>query len=89
MGYGPRVLKSTVKIPTSPWPVDVETLKILIDTHTNFYPLSRRPGGVADRIKDRLTFPTPAFQEAQKRGFYTGDIPQEVQGCRFLQETDR
>ena len=53
MGYGPRVLKFTVKIPTFPWTVDGETLKILIDTHANLYRLSRLPGGVADRIKAR------------------------------------
>ena len=47
-------------------------MEILIDTHANLYPLSHLPGAVVDRIKARLTFPNPAHQEAEKRGFYTG-----------------
>jgi hypothetical protein len=36
-------------------------MRILIDTHTNLYPLSRLPGGgVVDRIKARLTVPRGA-----------------------------
>ena len=62
-------------------------MKILIDTHTNLYPLSRLLGAVADRVKDRLTFANPAYQEAERRGFYTGNIPREIRGWR--QEADR
>ena len=62
-------------------------MRILIDSHANLYPLSRLPGGVVDRIKARLTFPNPAYQEAEKRGFYTGNIPRVIRGWR--QEADR
>ena len=34
-------------------------MRILIDTHTNLYPLSRLPGGVVDRIKDRRRIQAP------------------------------
>ena len=34
-------------------------MRILIDSHTNLYPLSRLPGGVADRIKDRWRIQAP------------------------------
>lgn len=70
-----------------PWTVEGEIMRILIDTHANLYPLSRLPGAVADRVKDRLTFPNPAHQEAEKRGFYTGNIPREIKGYRI--EGDR
>jgi hypothetical protein len=40
------------------------------------------PGAVADRIKARLTFANPAYQEAEKRGFSTWNIPQQIQGYR-------
>ena len=35
---------------------------------------------MATQIKDRLTFPNPAYQEAEKRGFSTWNIPQEIRG---------
>jgi hypothetical protein len=62
-------------------------LKILIGTNTNLYPLSQLSGGVVDQIKARLSFPNPAHQEAEKRGFYTGNIPRVIRGWR--QEADR
>jgi superfamily II DNA or RNA helicase len=80
MDCAPHVLKSSVKIPTFPWTVDGEALKILIDTHANLYPLSRLPDGVADQIKARLIFPNPAYLGAQKRGFSTWNIPQQIKG---------
>jgi hypothetical protein len=57
-------------------------MRILIDTHTNIYPLSWLPGRVADRIKARLAFPNPTYLETQKRGFSTWNIPQEIRGYR-------
>lgn len=51
-----------------------------IDTQARLYPLAHLPAGVLARIKDRLTFPNPAYLEAEKRGFYTGNIPQEIRG---------
>ena len=43
-------------------------------------PLSRIPGPLMAQVKARLTFPNPAFLEAEKREFYTGNIPQEIRG---------
>jgi superfamily II DNA or RNA helicase len=45
------------------------------------------PGAVADRVKARLTFANPAYLEAEKRGYWTGNIPKEIRGWR--QEADR
>lgn len=41
------------------------------------------PGAVADRIKARLTFPNPAHQEAEKRWYWTGDIPHHITGYQL------
>jgi superfamily II DNA or RNA helicase len=38
------------------------------------------PGRVADTIRDRLSFPNPAHEEAEKRGFSTWNIPKEIKG---------
>ncbi|PIU53152.1 MAG: restriction endonuclease subunit R, partial [Deltaproteobacteria bacterium CG07_land_8_20_14_0_80_60_11] len=62
-------------------------MKILIDTHANLYPLSHLPGAVVDRIKARLSFPNPAYLGAQKRGFSTWNIPQQIQGYRVEADT--
>jgi len=42
----------------------------------------RFPDRWLHQIRDRLTFANPAYQEAEKRGFYTGNIPQQIQGYR-------
>jgi hypothetical protein len=55
------------------------TLKIDSQAHLT----GHLPDGVADRIKARLTFPTPAYLEAQKRGFATWNTPQKLS---FLEE---
>jgi hypothetical protein len=53
------------------------TLKIDAQAHL----IGHLPVTVADRIKGRLTFPNPAFLEAEKRGgFYTGNLEQEIVG---------
>ena len=62
-------------------------MEILIDTHANLYPLSHLPGAVVDRIKARLSFPNPAYLGAQKRGFSTWNIPQQIQGYRVEADT--
>jgi hypothetical protein len=61
------------------------TLKV--GSQARLYPASKIPGSVLNRIKARLTFPSPAYREAEKRGFYTGNIPREIRGWR--QEADR
>lgn len=60
---------------------------IKIDSRAHLGLLSEFPAQVGRQIKDRLTFPNPAFQEAEKRGFSTWNIPQEIQG--FQVEGDR
>ena len=62
-------------------------LTVRIDYQAHLGPLSEIPGQVATQIRDRLTFANPAHQEAEKRGFYTGNIPREIRGWR--QEADR
>ncbi len=52
------------------------TLKIDAQAHL----IGHLPVTMADRIKGRLTFPNPAFLEAEKRGFYTGNLEQEIVG---------
>jgi superfamily II DNA or RNA helicase len=49
--------------------------------------LPHLPAGVVGQIQVRLTFPNPAYLEAEKRGFYTGNIPREIKGYRV--EGDR
>lgn len=51
-----------------------------IDNRAHLSPLSEIPGQVATQIKDRLTFANPAYQEAEKRGYWTGNIEQEIVG---------
>lgn len=52
------------------------TLKIDSQAHL----VGHLPVAVADRIKGRLTFSNPAFLKAEKRGFYTGNLEQEIVG---------
>lgn len=59
---------------------------LTIDSQAHLYPASDLPGSVLNRIKDRLTFPNPAHQEAAKRGFSTWNIPQQIQG--YQDESD-
>jgi superfamily II DNA or RNA helicase len=53
-----------------------------VDNQAHLYPASDLPGSVLNRIKARLTFPNPAYLEAQKRGFSTWKILQQIQGYR-------
>lgn len=53
-----------------------------IDRQASLHPLAHLPAGVLARIRERLTFPNPAHAEAEKRGFYTGNIPREIRGWR-------
>jgi superfamily II DNA or RNA helicase len=54
------------------------TLKIDTQTHLNL-PL---PSGLVEQIQDRLTFPNPAYEEAERRGFSTWNIAKEIRGYR-------
>ena len=53
-----------------------------INNFAHLGPLTHLPAGVVGQVKDRLTFPNPAYLEAQKRGFPTWNIPQQIQGYR-------
>lgn len=61
------------------------TLKV--DNQAHLFPENELPGSVLGRIKSRLTFPNPAFLEAEKRGFWTGNLDQEIKG--YQGEGDR
>ncbi len=54
------------------------TLKV--DSWTHLGPVSEIPGPVATQIRSRLTFANPVHQEAERRGFSTWNIPQEIKG---------
>jgi superfamily II DNA or RNA helicase len=58
---------------------------VKINNQAHLFPLAHLSAGVLARIRDRLTFANPAHQEAERRGFYTGNIPREIRGWR---ETD-
>jgi superfamily II DNA or RNA helicase len=49
--------------------------------------LSNLPYGILARIKRRLSFPNPAFLEAEKRGFWTGNMDQEIKGYQVDGDT--
>ena len=57
---------------------------VTINNWTHLYPLRAIPASVLTRIMERLTFPNPAHQEAERLGFYAGHIPREI---RCFQET--
>ena len=60
---------------------------IRIDSRAHLGLLSKFPAQVGRQIKARLTFANPAFQEAEKRGFYSGNIPQEIRGYQVDADT--
>jgi superfamily II DNA or RNA helicase len=62
-------------------------ITLRIDNLAHLGPLSELSGEVATLIRDRLTFANPAHQEAEKRGFYTGNIPRQIRGYQV--EGDR
>ncbi len=55
-------------------------ITLTINNQTCLAPASGLPYSVLAQIKVRLTFDNPAYLEAEKRGFYTGNLPQEIQG---------
>ena len=56
-------------------------LTLLINNFAHLY-LTHLPAGVVGQVKDRLTFANPAHLEAERRGFYTGNIAREIKGYR-------
>lgn len=57
-------------------------MRFLIDNRAHLGPVSRLPGPVLNQLKARLTFPNPAYLEAERQGRYTGHITREVRGYR-------
>ena len=60
---------------------------IKIDNQASLYPTVRLPVPVLRQILARLSFPNPAYQEAQKRGYWTGDLEREIMGYRIKGDT--
>jgi len=52
-------------------------VKVLIDNKLH---MLGADGQVAQAIRGRLTSPNPAFLEAEKRGFWTGNMEREIKG---------
>jgi superfamily II DNA or RNA helicase len=57
-------------------------LQVTIDRRTH---LTQAPARLQARLRERLTFANPAYQEAERLGLYSAHIPPEL--C-FLEETD-
>ena len=60
-------------------------VNLVIDNRACLSPINRVPESVLVAILDRLTFPNPAFEEAERLGFstfnsnYSGTPPMEPQ----------
>jgi len=57
------------------------TLKI--DSQAHLYRLNQIHVHLVSEIKARLSFGNPAYQEAEKRGFSTWNIPQQIHGYQL------
>ncbi len=57
-------------------------ISITITNLLTLAPLNGIPGRLVEQIQDRLTFDNPAYLEAQKRGFSTWTIAQEIKEKR-------
>jgi hypothetical protein len=55
-------------------------LTLTINSRTHLGSVGQIPGAVLKKIRARLTFPNPAFHEAKKRGFWTGNLEREIKG---------
>lgn len=53
-------------------------VKITVDRSLTLFPANMLPTAAAHHLRDRLTFPNPAFLESEKRGFSTWNIPQQI-----------
>ena len=60
---------------------------ITVTNRLKLSPLSQLPASVLSQIQATLTFPNPAYIDAEKRGFSTWNIDQEIKG--YLVEQDR
>ncbi len=58
-------------------------ITLRIDSHARLSPIKELPGAVMNLIINRLTFQNPTYLEAEKRGFWTGNIAREIR-CYFL-----
>ena len=57
-------------------------MQITVSRQTSFS-INDLPRAVLEHVMDRLTFPNPVYQEAEKRGFSTGKISPVIHGYEF------
>jgi superfamily II DNA or RNA helicase len=57
-------------------------LTLTVSNFATLAPVSGLPGDVLAQIKGRLSFANPAYLDAERRGFYTGAMDQEIMGYR-------
>ena len=57
-------------------------IRLTVTNHLAVEPVERIPRSLLEQIRTRLTFPNPAFLEAEKRGFWTGNLEREIKGCQ-------
>ncbi|MFP3869231.1 MAG: hypothetical protein ACLFUU_13945, partial [Desulfobacteraceae bacterium] len=55
-------------------------VKVIIDNELR---VVGADGPVEQAIRERLTFPNPAFFEAEKQGFWTGNMEREIKGYQI------
>ncbi len=58
-------------------------ITVTVTNRLEVRPLDRLPAPVLRQIKARLTFANPAYLEAEKRGFWTGNLEREIKGYRI------
>jgi superfamily II DNA or RNA helicase len=62
-------------------------VKVEINRRLHLRPLNLLSGRVVRHLRDRLTFTNPAFLEAEKRGFWSGNLDREIKGYQVDDNT--
>ena len=62
-------------------------ITVTITNRLEVGPVDRLPNAVKEKIWARLTFPNLAYQEAEKRGFSTWNIPELIQSHQVVGDT--
>lgn len=60
---------------------------IIVTNRLEIGPIDQISGFLLKHIKAPLTFPNPAYQEAERRGFSTWNIPKEIRGYQVEGDT--
>jgi superfamily II DNA or RNA helicase len=76
--------RTGASLPRGKGEVKGKTVRLLIDKRLILGPLSQTPPGVVSQVKERLSFPNPAFLEAERLGFSTWNISPEIRGYRMV-----